>query len=105
MIDIVGAYKQTAANLLKDPDSAEDLCNQFTLLHARGKRSLAHLSMARRCAAVAPNKFIAVFNLASAELKAGHYLESVSTFHRALGLADPAHVRVTLQHIGLAHYA
>lgn len=102
---IVEAYKQTAVNLLKDPDSAENLSNQFTLLSARGKRSPAQLALAKRCAAVAPDRFIAVFNLGSAQLKAGLYHESIATFNRALPLADDYHRIVTLQHIGLAWYA
>jgi tetratricopeptide (TPR) repeat protein len=46
-----------------------------------------------------------VFNLASAELKSGMHQESVATFTRALGLAPPEHVRMTMLHVGLAHYA
>ncbi len=104
MSEIVEAYKQTAANLLRDPDDAEQLANQFTLLSARGKGT-ANLALARRCAAVAPKEFIAVFNLASAELKAGLYQDAINRFRKALDMAPPGRVRVTMQHIGLAWYA
>lgn len=101
---IVAAYKQTALDLLKDPDNPEALTTQFTLLAARGQRTEAHLAIARRCEAIGPDKFIAVFNLASAEMRAGLYRESVETFRRALTLATGEHQATTLQHIGLACY-
>ena len=104
MNEIAEAYKLTATKLLQDPDDPEQLANQFTLLSARG-RGTANLTMARRCAAVAPKEFIAVFNLASAELKAGLYKESIEGFKRALNMAPPDRVRITMQHIGLAWYA
>ncbi len=101
---IVEAYKRTAANLLGNPDSAEDLSNQFTLLSARGKRTAAHLSIARRCAAVS-DTFIPVFNLASALLKEGQFEESIQLFMRALDMAPEEHKTDALQHVGLAWYA
>ncbi len=104
MTDIVAAYQKTAVNLLKNPDSAEDLSNQFVLLYANGSGT-AHLALARRCASIAPNTFLPIFNLASAELKSGLHQESVATFNRALALAPPEHVRMTMLHVGLAHYA
>ncbi len=105
MDEVITAYQKTAINLLRDPDCAEDLSNQFTLLVSRGDAGAAYLPLARRCAALAPNTFIAVFNQGSAELKAGLYREGIKSFTRALPLADPANVRVTMQHIGLACYA
>ncbi len=104
MNEIVEAYKQTAVNLLKNPDSAEDLTSQFILLYARGTGT-AHLALARRCEAIEPKKFLPVFNLGSAQLKSGMYLEAVATFHRALKLAPPDQVRITMLHIGLANYS
>lgn len=104
MMDVVEAYKRTAANLLKNPDSAEDLSSQFILLYSQGSGT-AHLAIARRCAAIEPNKFLPVFNLGSAQLKSGLYQESVATFIRAFGLAPPEHARIAMLHIGLANYA
>lgn len=89
---------------MNDPDSAELLANQFTLLSARGKKTKAELALARRCEALAPNEFIAVFNLASAEMRGGLYDQSVQTFQRALKIAPKDREAVTLQHIGLAWY-
>jgi hypothetical protein len=100
---VVAAYKRSAANLLRDPDSVEDLSNQFTLLVGRGERTPIHLAMAQRCANLAPREFIAVFNLASAQMRAGLYEECIRTFIKALNLAPDDHYRgETLHHLGLA---
>jgi tetratricopeptide (TPR) repeat protein len=101
MNDIVGAYKKTAASLLNNPDDAESLANQFTLLTARGNRTPAHLALAGRCYNVSRN-FISAFNYASALMRAGK--ESLSAFRNALELASAAQRAVVMHHIGLAHY-
>lgn len=101
MTEIVAAYKKTAANLLNNPDSPEDLANQYTLLSTT-PRSKAQLALATRCAALAPNEFIAVFNHASALMRNG--MDSLSTFRRALEIAPADRKALTLHHIGLAHH-
>lgn len=101
MLDIVTAYKKTAANLLNNPDDPESLCNQYTMLSTT-PRSPAQLAIARRCVAVAPNEFIAVFNYASALMRNG--MESIATFRRALELAPKDRKAITLHHLGLAHH-
>lgn len=99
---VVATYKRIATKLLQDPDDAEQLSNQFTILTGRGHRTPAHLALASRCAAVAPKEFIAIFNLGSAEMRAGLYEECKFTFLRALTLAPPDRRGITLQHIGMA---
>ncbi len=101
MLDIVSAYKKTAAKLLDNPDSPEDLSNQYTMLSTTG-RSTAQLALAKRCAALAPNEFIAVFNYASALMRNG--MDSLSVFRRALEIAPADRKSLTLHHIGLAHH-
>lgn len=101
MPDIVAAYKKTAANLLKDPDSPEDLSNQYTILSTT-PRNRAQLALAKRCAAIAPNEFTAVFNHASALMRNG--LDSLVTFRMALEIAPEDKRSLTLHHIGLAHH-
>lgn len=99
--DIVTAYKRTAASLLNDPDDPEQLSNQYTLLSTT-ERSPAQLALAKRCANVAPNEFVAVFNYAAARMRCG--MDSVSEFRRALELAPDDKKAATLHHLGLAHY-
>lgn len=99
---VIEAYKKTAARLLADPDSPEDLCNQFALLAARGERTPAHLVLARRCAASAPKEWLPLFNLGSAEMRAGLYKDSLRSFSRALDVAPPDRRAITLHHIGMA---
>ena len=99
-LSVIDAYKATAARLLDNPDDPEQLANQYTLLSTT--RSPGGLPIARRCAAVAPDEFIAQFNLGSALMRAG--LDSVSQFKRALELAPLDRRALTLHHIGLAHH-
>jgi hypothetical protein len=101
MLDVVSAYKKTAANLLDDPDNPEYLANQYTLLSTT-RRSPAQMVLAKRCALVAPNEFIALFNYASSLMRNGQ--ESVSAFRRALEIAPADRKAITLHHIGLAHH-
>ena len=101
MSEVFEAYKKTAAKLLEDPDSPEHLANQYTLLSTT-PRNPAQLALAKRCAAIAPNEFIAVFNYASGLARGG--MESLAAFRRALELAPADRKALTLHHIGLAHH-
>lgn len=101
MTEVFEAYKKTAANLLQDPDNPEYLANQYTLLSTT-PRSPAQMALAKRCAALAPNEFIAVFNYGSALMRSG--MDSVATFRRALEIAPADRKAITLHHIGLAHH-
>jgi len=101
MTELIAAYKQTAAKLLANPDDPEQLSNQYTLLSTT-RRSPAQLALAKRCADVAPDEFIAVFNYASALMRGGH--DSVDVFRRALEIAPHDRNAITLHHIGLAHH-
>lgn len=100
---IAETYKLTAANLLQNPDDPEQLTTLFAILTARGKRTPAHLALAKRIEALAPQEYIAVFNLASALMRA--VMPSEDVFRHALGLATTKEQReITLHHIGMAHH-
>jgi hypothetical protein len=101
MSELVDAYKKTAKHLLDDPDNPEWLANQYTLLSTT-RRSPAQLAIAKRCAQLAPNEFIAVFNYASAQMRNG--LDSLATFRRALEMAPKDRKALALHHMGLAHH-
>lgn len=100
---IAEAYKVTAANLLKDPDDPEQLTNLFTILAAKGERTPAHLAITKRAMENASDKFIAVFNHASALMRAVQ--PSADMFRKALELATSRDERaLTMHHLGLAHH-
>lgn len=101
MNEIVAAYKKTATDLLNDPDNPEYLANQYTILSTT-PRNAAQLALAKRCASVAPNEFIAVFNYASAQMRAG--LDSIAAFRQALSIAPKDRQSLVLHHLGLAHH-
>lgn len=101
MTDQFATYKANAANLLRDPDSAEYLTDQYQLLSTT-RHSPSQLALAKRAIALAPNEFIAVFNYASALCRAG--LDGVNAYRRALELAPDDMVSTTYHHLGLAHH-
>jgi len=103
LAEVVKAYQETAASLLANPDDPEALTAQLTLLTARGDRTPAHLALAKRAAASAPDEFIAIFNLASAMMRA--CMPSREMFIRALGLASTDEQKhLVRHHLGLAHH-
>lgn len=97
-------YKSTAVELLKDPDSAEHISNQLAFLMQSGARTPAHLALAKRAASLAPNEFVPVFNLGSAQVRAGQYWEGLDTLSRALTLAPESYKAKTQSEIALAWY-
>lgn len=100
---VVEAYKRTAAKLLQDPDDPEQLTNLFTILAAKGERTPAHLALAKRAMLNAPDKFIAVFNYASALMRA--VKPSADMFLKALELAETREQKaLVMHHLGLAHH-
>lgn len=101
MTEIVEAYKKTAAHLLDDPDNPEYLTHQYTLLSTT-PRSPAQLAIAKRCANISPNEFIAVFNYASALMRNG--MDSLPQFRMALELAPYDRRSLVMHHLGLAHH-
>jgi hypothetical protein len=95
------SYKVTAANLLRNPDDPEHLTGLLTMLTARGERTPAHLALAARAVALAPDSFIAQFNYASALMRAVQ--PSRDAFMQALGLAETdEQTRLVRHHLGLA---
>lgn len=94
------AYKLTAAKLLRDPDDAEQLCHQHTILSTTPHQR-SHLAIAQRCADLAPDAYIAVSNLGAAQMRAG--LDSLATFQRALDLVSSEGRAAALHHVGKAH--
>jgi tetratricopeptide (TPR) repeat protein len=96
------AYKKTAKDLLDNPDDPKYLAEQYALL-SNAPRNLGQLALAKRCAAIAPREFIAVFNYGSALMRCGQ--DSVVTFRRALDLVQPEYKSIALHHLGLAYHA
>lgn len=101
MTDTVRAYKDNAATLLKDPDDAMALVNQFVLLAGNSDRTPAHLALTSRAAKLAPTQFEPAFNHASALNRAGRFEEALAEFRRALVLAPASRRADVLYNIGM----
>lgn len=99
--ELAAAYQENAKALLLNPDAPQHLADRYTII-STSPRSKAQLAIAKRCYEVAPDEFIAIFNYASALSRNG--MDSVSLYKRALDVAKPDQIALTLHHIGLAYH-
>lgn len=98
------AYKLTAGQLLKNPDDVRALVErQLFVSGGNAERSDVNLSLAKRAALLAPDRFEAVFNLGAALLRDRKYDDSVQVFRRAFDMAPESHKAITAHHVGLAY--
>lgn len=89
--------------MLRDPDDAKSLVNQYSLLAQNTKAGcISHLALMRRAASVAPSRYEAAHNLGAALMRAGLYWESKDAFTKALDLAPGSHKCEALHHVGMA---
>jgi len=103
LIDPLITYKTNAAQLLRNPDDAQALVNQFSLLAQNTSVAVPpHLALMRRAVSLAPSRYEAAHNLGSALMRAGQYKESLDVFTKALDLAPGSHKPEALHHVGMA---
>ncbi len=103
-MDTFAQYQAQAARLLRSPDDAAALVEQFALLARRGEHTDAQLALAARAAALAPADFVAMFDYGSALMRASRYRESLDVFRRCLALAKGDDAATAMHHIGMAHH-
>lgn len=100
---MIEEYKTNAKALLDNPDDPMALVNQFGLLAEHSGRTPAHIALTRRAVSLAPNAIEAMFNLGSAQLRAGHYANALASFQMCLPIAGNRKAEA-LHHIGMAHH-
>lgn len=89
--------------MLRDPDDAQALVNQFSVLAQNsGVASPPLLALMRRAASIAPARYEAAHNLGSALMRAGLYQEALDAFTKAVDLAPRPHQPEALHHVGMA---
>lgn len=99
------AYKAITARLLQNPDDVRSLVErQYFVTGGPAERSDVNLALARRAAALDPNRFEAVFNLASAQARNRDYGAALETFQRAAKIAPSPHKAIAIHHVGLAYH-
>jgi len=104
MTEHVDLYKGFAAQLLRDPDDTDALINQFALLGENTSRvnSKNYVVLARRAYELAPHKYNAVFNYASALHRTGYFEKAYSLYIDALEIAPKDAIAETMHHVGIA---
>jgi hypothetical protein len=101
--DRVAAYKQVCGKLLANPDDARSLVERQYFVQASKRARELNVSLARRAFELAPDRFEAVFNLASAELPFDPW-NALEGFKRAFDLAPRSHKATAMHHMGLAYH-
>jgi hypothetical protein len=98
------AYKAVTAKLLQNPDDPRALVERHWCLTG-AQRSDVNLALAKRAFEIAPNRFEAIFNLASAQMAHHDPWSSLEGFKRAFENAPNSEYKAaTKHHIGLAYH-
>jgi hypothetical protein len=98
------AYKAITAKLLQNPDDPRALVERHWCLTG-AQRSEVNLALARRAVELAPDRFEAMFNLASAQMAHNDPWSSLEGFKRAFEIAPNSEYKAaTKHHIGLAYH-
>jgi len=104
MTDNVVKYKSHAAGLLRQPNDAQTLVNQWALLATEGDNSKTrhYMALVERAHAIEPN-FITRFNLAGAYERTGQYDRAAATYEACMPLVDTDAVPQLLHDTGVAY--
>lgn len=97
-------YQAQAKVLLDNPDDPTALHAQVVACENVKFHTPATVALIRRCAAIAPDEWNAVFNLGSVLARDGKYRDAIRQFLRAVELVKSKEQQVmTLHHIGMMH--
>ena len=105
----VDKYRATANALIRNPDDADALVNQFANLSEVRENGRHYYYLAKRACELSPNEINAVFNYGSACHRTGRFKESLELYQRCADLIErqPEHAEEwkgkVIHHIGIAH--
>lgn len=102
----VDKYKAMANRLIRNPDDAEALVSQFSVLSEGAKANGKHYMMlAKRAYDLKPDDINVAFNYGSALHRAGEFREALHIFKRCEKMADANWKPICLHHLGIAYRA
>lgn len=107
MTDAVDRYRAYGEALQRNPDDAENLVNQFSLLSEDGDlaNGSLYLFLARRAYLNSPNSISQAFNYGSALQRSGEFEEALKIFLRCENIAPRDWKAKVWHHIGIANRA
>jgi hypothetical protein len=101
----VEKYRAYAAQLVRNPDDATALVNQFAVISDKKENGQYYLPLAKRAYELAPNDISPVFNYGSALHRVGRFDEGLELYKKALKLADAEWLPKVTHHMGIAYRA
>ena len=105
----VDSYRQNANMLIRNPDDAEALVNQFANVSEKRENGRHYYYLAKRAYQLSPNEINTAFNYGSACHRTGRFKDSLRVYQHCARLvdADPSldveWKGKVIHHIGIAH--
>lgn len=101
----VDKYRATCSKLIRNPDDAEALVDQFANISEKRENGRFYLPLAKRAYELEPNSINAVFNYGSALHRVGEFEKAKDLYLRCLDIAPEDWKAKVLHHIGVAYRA
>lgn len=101
----VDNYKAHAAQLIRNPDDAVALIDQFAVLCEKKENARFYLPIARRAYEIEPANINAVFNYGSALHRAGEFEKALDLYKRCEKIAPDDWAAKIQHHLGVANRA
>lgn len=101
----VEKYKAYASDLIRNPDDATALVNQFAVISETKANNRHYLPIAKRAYEIAPNEISPLFNYGSALHRSGDFEKGLEIYQRCARIA-PEDWRAKIEHhLGVAYRA
>lgn len=101
----VEKYRAYSNQLIRNPDDAETLVNQFAVLSEKRENGKHYYYLAKRAYEVAPNEINVAFNYGSACHRTGRFKDALRMYQRCMEMADAEWMPKITHHIGIAYRA
>jgi len=101
-------YRAYCSQLIRNPDDAQALVNQYAVISEKTERAKYHLPIAKRAYELNPKDVAAAFNYGTALHRVGKFKEALELHERALKLITPETsewLGRTLHHLGIGYRA
>jgi len=101
----VEKYRATCNKLIRNPDDAVALVDQFSLISEKKENAALYLPLAKRAFELAPNDISPVFNYGSGLHRAGEFEKALEIYHRCLKITPDDWRAKVYHHLGVAYRA
>ncbi len=101
----VDKYKAYANDLIRNPDDAVALVNQFAVVSEKKGNGRHYLPLAKRAYEIAPNEISPLFNYGSALHRVGDFEEALEIYKRCAKIAPDDWMAKIQHHLGVAYRA